>query len=168
MKRNIWALSLAAGMLLILCSCGNSEQVGELETKVAALEEAVTELQTKNDELMSWYEEIQTAEAEMEAARPDFVKLYEAAPDDGSATLASDGLSLTIDTNPFNIENYMSSDSLTYIQNVNTILGLPDSLYEKMLATRALDGRQSSDYDNVSVSWAYHPDTGLEVIYEAK
>ena len=90
MRKTIFAFLLATTMLAVLCSCGNSEQVGELETKVAVLEETVTELQAKNDELMSWYEDIQEAEAEAEAARPDFAKLYETAPEDGSVSLASD------------------------------------------------------------------------------
>ena len=48
------------------------------------------------------------------------------------------------------------------------MLGLPDSLTEKMKSTRSMDERQNESYDNVAVSWTYHPDKGLEVMYEAK
>ncbi len=57
---------------------------------------------------------------------------------------------------------------MNFIQVVNHELGLPDAVYERMEATRALDGTQTADYENVFVSWSYHPDTGLKVIYEAK
>ena len=117
---------------------------------------------------MSWYEGIQADEEAKEAAKPDFSKLAESAPTDGTVSVSNDGLSMTVDTNPLNISKYNSSDAFAFIQEVNVELGLPDSLYEKMLATRALDGRQTSDYDHVEVSWSYHPDNGLEVIYESK
>lgn len=103
-----------------------------------------------------------------EAAKPDFSKLAESAPTDGTVSVSDDGLSMTVDTNPLDISKYNSSEAITFIKDVNAELGLPDSLYEKMVATRALDGRQTSDYDHVEVSWSYHPDNGLEVIYESE
>ena len=112
--------------------------------------------------------QIQAKEAEIEASIPDFEKIYESAPDDGTVSIAEDGLSLTVDTNPLNVEDYNSSEALTYIEEVNEELGLPDSLYERMVSTRAMDGTQNSEYDNVDVSWTYHPDNGLKVIYESK
>lgn len=52
------------------------------------------------------------------------------------------------------------------IQDINKALELPDSLETKMGQTRSIDGRQTEEYDNVTVSWTYHPDKGLEVLYE--
>lgn len=43
-------------------------------------------------------------------------------------------------------------------------LDLPDSAESLMLSTSALDGRQTADWDNLSASWTYHPDEGLDVI----
>jgi hypothetical protein len=43
-------------------------------------------------------------------------------------------------------------------------LDLPDSAESLMLSTSALDGRQTADWDNLSASWTYHPDDGLDVI----
>ena len=54
------------------------------------------------------------------------------------------------------------------IEKLNKALGLPDWLYEEMLRTRALDGRQKEDFDNIAVTWSYHPDQGMEVIYRTK
>jgi hypothetical protein len=42
----------------------------------------------------------------------------------------------------------------------------PAALKSKMQSTRALDGRQSDDWDGFEVSWSYHPDDGLNVLIE--
>jgi hypothetical protein len=81
---------------------------------------------------------------------------------------------LSIDTNPYDYDSD-SSNSTTYaskalsaIRAVNTKLSLPSYLYDEMLGTRALDGRQSYSGTKVNVSWRYHPDSGLEVRYTKK
>ena len=81
---------------------------------------------------------------------------------------------LSIDTNPYDYDSDSSSSttyllSATYaIQRVNSKLGLPSYLYDEMIETRAIDGRQSYSGTKVNVSWRYHPDSGLEVRYPAK
>ena len=73
-----------------------------------------------------------------------------------------------IDTNPFNYKDGDSSlieTGLDHIETINKALDLPDWLYEEMLKTRALDGRQKESFDNVTVTWSYHPDQGMEAIY---
>lgn len=78
---------------------------------------------------------------------------------------------LSIDTNPYNYDSdsysatTYASVALSAIRSVNSKLGLPSYLYDEMLETRALDGRQSYSGTKVSVTWRYHPDTGLEVRY---
>ena len=168
MKRKIVVAVAACLAITCLTGCGNSDRLDEMEKRISTLEDTVLDLQTENGELMSWYEGVQAEAEAKEAAKPDFEKLAETAPDDGTVSVASDGRSMTVDTNPFNLSKYSSIDAVEYIKQVNVALGLPESLYEKMMATRALDGRQTSSYDNVDVSWSYHPDSGLQVIYEAK
>ena len=84
------------------------------------------------------------------------------------ATLASDGSYLEIDTNPFDIDDFTATGSLEAIKNTNKFLGLPDSVYTKMLQTNSLQGMQKHEAENLVVSWSYHPDNGLQVMYEAK
>ena len=43
-----------------------------------------------------------------------------------------------------------------------------DSLYQDMLNTSAIMGRQSEENEKYRVKWSYHPDDGLEVTYEKK
>ena len=81
------------------------------------------------------------------------------------ADLATDGSYLSIDTNPYDIEDEFDTDAWYAIQDVNDYLGLPDSVDELMQSTNALSGRQTQTYGDVTVTWTYHPDNGLEVMY---
>lgn len=82
------------------------------------------------------------------------------------ASLSSDGSYITIDTNPKNIDDYVNKEAYSSLSLVNSALNLPNSLFEKMCSTRAIDGRQKESYENIAVSWTYHPDQGIEVMYE--
>ena len=81
---------------------------------------------------------------------------------------------LSIDTNPYDYDSDYSSSTtysskaLSAIRLIHIELSLPSYLYDEMLETRALDGRQSYSGTKVNVSWRYHPDTGLEVRYTKK
>jgi hypothetical protein len=45
-------------------------------------------------------------------------------------------------------------------------LGFSPAVYERMNRTRALDGTQSATADGVNVTWTYHPDNGLQAVFE--
>jgi len=45
-------------------------------------------------------------------------------------------------------------------------LDAPDSIETKIGQTRALDGRQSDDWDGFEIEWSYHPDDGASIIIE--
>lgn len=81
---------------------------------------------------------------------------------------------LSIDTNPYDYDSDSSLattyayDALTAISIINIKLNLPSYLYDEMLETRALDGKQTYSGTKVDVSWRYHPDSGLEVRYTRK
>jgi len=102
-------------------------------------------------------------------AKVDFHEVYNKVGCDSlCCDISSDGSYLEIDTNPFNTDDYYSSEAVEYIEKVNAELGFTDALYSKMGKTRALDGTLEDENDKVKVSWTYHPDNGLEVIYTAK
>lgn len=81
------------------------------------------------------------------------------------------GSYISIDTNPYNIDSdesgatTYSSQACAAIRGINSSLGFPSYVYQDMIATRALDGRQSYTGTRFSASWRYHPDSGLEVMY---
>lgn len=88
---------------------------------------------------------------------------------------ASDDSYLKIDTNPENddpesisYDSRTEQDSLKAIRYVNKELGFSEAVYQKMLSTTALMGRQSAENEKYIISWTYHPKKGLEVMYEKK
>lgn len=88
--------------------------------------------------------------------------------DNDGCKLSEDGKTMVLDSNPDDVEGYDNSAILGSIKVFNEQLGIPDSVLEKMYATRALDGRQTETYGRITISWTYHPNSGLEVIYEIK
>lgn len=97
---------------------------------------------------------------------PDLKDIYNTYCKSGWATLASDESYLMIDTNPWDFDDYTDTDAYYAIKKINDALGLSASVFEKMGQTRAIDGRQTKSFDGGAVSWTYHPDNGLEVLYE--
>ena len=96
----------------------------------------------------------------------DYSEEYSNYDGESWCTFGEDGSYMTIDTNPYDIEDYLDYDAWEAIPQVNEDLGFPDSTYENMGRTRALDGAQSAEVEGFRVSWRYHPNNGLEVTYE--
>lgn len=82
------------------------------------------------------------------------------------ASITEDGTALTIDSNPYDIEDEISFEAISAIKKINEELGLGDGVFEKMKTTRAMDGMQSVTKKGYIVTWIYHPEKGLEVVYE--
>ena len=107
---------------------------------------------------------------------PDFEKVYNEILfadelSDKCAALSKDGKSLVIDTNPTNNENQSWGEAVQNMRvllKANELLGLPDALIDKIGSTRELDGQQVNTYGEITITWSYHPDYGLKVIYEKK
>ena len=59
-------------------------------------------------------------------------------------------------------------DGMDFIEQVNIDLGFSAALSEKMNTTSWDMGRQTQENDDYIVSWTFHPDKGLEVMYEVK
>lgn len=82
------------------------------------------------------------------------------------ADVSDDGTFLSIDDNPYDIDDFYSEEADDAIQSINKELGFSDSLWNKMCKTTANDGKQTDSNDKVTVTWKYHPDRGLSVTYE--
>lgn len=100
----------------------------------------------------------------------NFKKLYEDYCISTWAEVGSDGSYLSIDTNPSDLEDNGIAYIEAYyaIEVINEELGLPSSLFEEMGSTTGADGKQVEEFEEVTVSWKYHPDSGMEVIYKKK
>ena len=85
-------------------------------------------------------------------------------------TISSDGSYCTVDSNPNDDTSLSGKITNTAIilsvWKVNKELGLPDYLKDEMASTSYLLGRQTEVFEKISVTWWYHPDRGLNVIYK--
>jgi hypothetical protein len=53
------------------------------------------------------------------------------------------------------------------LKRMLTELGFSSAVIDRMDKTRALDGTQNADGKNCNVTWTYHPDDGLQMVFEA-
>ena len=79
--------------------------------------------------------------------------------------IGSDYSYISVDTNPNDIDDYFSWETYNILLAFNKTLGISEYVGEKMSKTTALQGRQEEISNGVKISWTYHPDKGLEVIY---
>ena len=103
-------------------------------------------------------------------AKNELVRVYNACCDYKASAhflkLSSDRMSMTIDTKPDDTYFKYEDKAIAAISTANAGLGIPSAVMEKMSMTKALDGIQSQNCGDFTVTWTYHPDNGLEVIYE--
>ena len=105
-----------------------------------------------------------------------FSKMYGDLTVNSWCTIASDGSYMKLDTNPtdkdsddFTYTDYvLFSEANDAIERINKELGFSDALMEKMNTTTWSQGKQTDSNDKYIVTWTYHPDKGLEVLYEFK
>ena len=95
--------------------------------------------------------------------KSDFNKMFSEYVDESWCYIADDGSYMKVDTNPYDIDDHIDMDAYYAIKDINSKLG-----FSKMGETTGWDGRQSDSNDKYSVSWKYHPDSGMEVTYEVK
>ncbi|WP_159599441.1 hypothetical protein [Agromyces humi] len=84
------------------------------------------------------------------------------------ADVEDDGTTLIIDGEG---EDALSGDiDFTGLDCVIDAVGTPSRVRELMYETRSLDGRQSGNWEaedaEIEASWSYHPDDGLDIIFE--
>lgn len=82
--------------------------------------------------------------------------------------LGDKGKSLMIDTNPQDKDNGSSAEGSRAVRNINKYMGFPEILNEMIGDTSSLDGRITKEYKGYEITWKYHPDSGLEIIYTKK
>ncbi|MEU4473536.1 hypothetical protein [Micromonospora sp. NPDC023888] len=76
------------------------------------------------------------------------------------AMLGDDGSSLTLQS----VGEERTGLKLEQLQCYWTELKVPDAVIAEIEGTRALDGRQSGEWEDMDASWIYHPDNGLQMI----
>ncbi|MDF2847135.1 MAG: hypothetical protein K0R97_1117 [Oerskovia sp.] len=84
--------------------------------------------------------------------------------DDGDPGLqvGDEGRTLTVDHRGGDDSAGASSEELFCIVDA---LDTPSSVVSHMEQTTSMDGRQTESWDNITVSWSYHPDRGMDSIF---
>lgn len=113
--------------------------------------ERINDVKAKKQEL----EEMEKLLANKELLK----EAYNSCDDDGTS-LSSDGLSIRVDSS-----GDYDYTSLLDVYTIVEKLRLPDSLIDAMLATNSLMGRQTETHGSFEISWSYHPNNGLDVIF---
>lgn len=108
-------------------------------------------------------------------ALPNFKEMYGEWIGKSWFEVGDDGTWMSFDSNPYDYDEDYSSlfaaettAVVTNLPGVLSDLGFNGSVYEKMLHTNSLQGRQEASSDVATVSWTYHPDYGLQVMFEVK
>lgn len=152
MKKQVISLGIIGALIAtVLSGCGD---------------QITAEVSSYDYEPVSSYEEVSSENTE-----ENFLTMFPELDYTSYSEIESDGSCLTIDTNPYDEEEWANdwqTTALVAIERVNEKLGFSKALYQKMISTRALDGIQTDENDNYEVSWSYHPDDGLLVNYEVK
>lgn len=97
----------------------------------------------------------------------DFRDLYNKYCVSSWAECPTDNSYLKIDTNPYDYddEGIYYIEAYYAIEKINKDLGLPESLNSEIDNTTWDHGKQTKKFDNLVISWTYHPDKGLELMY---
>lgn len=86
----------------------------------------------------------------------DAVESCEAADD----VLGDGGASLTFDTMG---EDESIGDDMEVVACVMSYVDMPDYVIDHVDSTRAMDGQQTDEWDDIEARWTYHPDSGLQI-----
>lgn len=74
--------------------------------------------------------------------------------------LRDDGRSMMLDTMG---EDDDAGDGIEVVACVLTELDTPDYVIDHIDSTRALDGQQTDEWDDIEARWTYHPDVGMKL-----
>ena len=86
-----------------------------------------------------------------------------------TSKLGSDGSYISIDTNPYNVENGLGDNpyAVKAVRQLNEAMNLPAYLNDEINNTNSLMGRREETFEDIGIKvvWSYHPNNGLEITY---
>jgi hypothetical protein len=94
-----------------------------------------------------------------------FQKAYESCGTPSGVSVSDNGTTISIDTiGETDYSGASFSDAVCIINALKT----PTYIMDNMDTTNSLMGRQTDSFNGIDVSWSYHPDNGLQVVYHKK
>lgn len=92
------------------------------------------------------------------------------------AEVGEDGSYISLDSNPEDIDdnsyrhysNTYGSEVINVTQTLLKIFGFHDYVYKNIVSTTYADGKQEETSENIIVTWKFHPDKGIEIMFKKK
>ena len=127
-------------------------------------QEQVASLQQENQKLHDEKSALESAEAQRQSAAAEVPDLRAVANKYFKGVASVNG---TADSVSLTIQTHEVITAALPLKRMLTELGFSSAVIDRMDKTRALDGTQNADGKNCNVTWTYHPDDGLQMVFEA-
>jgi len=127
-------------------------------------QEQVASLQQENQKLHDEKSALESAEAQRQSAAAEVPDLRAVANKYFKGVASVNG---TADSVSITIQTHEVITAALPLKRMLTELGFSSAVIDRMDKTRALDGTQNADGKNCNVTWTYHPDDGLQMVFEA-
>ena len=156
MKKTVVCIMIFC-LLFSLCACGNKTQniVSQSEKEEIDFQNVLNEVKK---ECKSDFEEYK-----VEQDRP-FLTM----DDIGGLYVSKDGKSLMFNSGGESEFAFKKGFRWTLLSAVFKKLDVSSATLAKITNTRAIDGTQTDENDKIKLTWTYHPDNGLSIIFEKK
>lgn len=94
-----------------------------------------------------------------------FQKAYDSCGTPSGVSVSDEGTTISVDT--MGEEDYSGA---TYGDLVCIIgaVGTPSYINDGIMSVRAMDGRQTQEFDGIVVSYSYHPNSGMDIVFHKK
>lgn len=94
-----------------------------------------------------------------------FQKAYDSCGTSSGVSVSDEGTTISVDT--MGEEDYSGA---TYEDLVCIIgaVGTPSYINDGIMSVRAMDGRQTQEFDGIVVSYSYHPNSGMDIVFHKK
>lgn len=94
-----------------------------------------------------------------------FQKAYDSCGTPSGVSVSDNGTTISVDT--MGEEDYSGA---TYGDLVCIIgaVGTPTYVNDGIMSVRAMDGRQTQEFDGIVVSYSYHPNSGMDIVFHKK
>jgi len=91
-----------------------------------------------------------------------FQKAYDKCGAPQGITVSDEGKTITL--NGMGEDDYYGADLYDVVCVIEAIK-TPSYIISNMETTNSLMGRQTATFEDIEVSWSYHPDNGLDIVY---
>lgn len=94
-----------------------------------------------------------------------FQKAYDSCGTPSGVSVSDNGTTISVDT--AGEEDYSGASYGDLVCVINAVK-TPSYINDGIMSVRAMDGRQTQEFDGIVVSYSYHPDHGMDIVYHKK